>query len=64
MAQRAEVRITLRLPPDLYEEIKAVAAAEVRSVNGQIELAIREHLDARRSRTEGESSEGGAGRGR
>jgi hypothetical protein len=48
MPRRAEVRITLRLPPDLYEALKAVAEAEVRSVNGQIELAIKEHLDRHR----------------
>jgi hypothetical protein len=64
MAQRAEVRITLRLPPELYEALKAVAEAEVRSVNGQIELAIREHLNTRRRQSGGESSGGGAGRGR
>jgi hypothetical protein len=48
MPRRAEVRITLRLPPDTYAELKAAAEQEVRSVNGQIELAIKEHLDRRR----------------
>ena len=50
MPRRAEVRITLRLPPDLYAALKATAEAEVRSVNGQIELALKEHLEARRRR--------------
>jgi hypothetical protein len=63
MAQRAEVRITLRLPSDLYEALKAVAEAEVRSVNGQIELAIREHLNARRPQSGSESGGAGAGAG-
>jgi hypothetical protein len=48
MPRRAEVRITLRLPPDTYAELKAAAEHDVRSVNGQIELAIREHLERRR----------------
>lgn len=49
------MRITLRLPPDIYAALKAAAEAEVRSVNGQIELAIKEHLERRRR------GEGGAG---
>ena len=44
------MRITLRLPPDLYAALKATAAEEVRSVNGQIELALKEHLDRRAGR--------------
>ncbi len=44
------MRITLRLPPALYEALKTAAEDEVRSVNGQIELAIKEHLASRRRR--------------
>ncbi len=32
----------LRLPPDLYEKIQRLAAAELRSVNAQIELVLRQ----------------------
>lgn len=31
----------LRLPPDLYDEIKRQADAELRSVNAQIEMMLR-----------------------
>ncbi len=44
------MRITLRLPPEVYEALKTAAGEEVRSVNGQIELAIKEHLESRRRR--------------
>jgi hypothetical protein len=50
MPRRAEVRLTLRLPADLYAALKAAAEREVRSVNGQIEVAIREHLEQSRRR--------------
>jgi len=38
----------LRLPPDLWEEIKRWASAELRSVNGQIEYVLREAVQRRR----------------
>lgn len=38
----------LRLPPDLWEEIKRWASAELRSVNGQIEYVLREAVRRRR----------------
>ena len=31
----------LRLPPDLYEEIRGWAEQDLRSVNGQIEFLLR-----------------------
>ncbi|HVG96163.1 MAG TPA: Arc family DNA-binding protein [Chloroflexota bacterium] len=48
MPRRADIRLTLRLPREVFEALKAAAEAEVRSVNGQIELAIKEHLERRR----------------
>ena len=50
MPKKAEVRITVRLPRVLYAALKAAAEAEGRSVNGQIELALKEHLDRRAGR--------------
>ena len=36
--------ILLRLPPELWAEIKRFADAELRSVNGQIEFILREAI--------------------
>jgi hypothetical protein len=37
----------LRLDPDVWAELEALAAQELRSVNGQIEYLLREALAAR-----------------
>jgi hypothetical protein len=37
----------LRLPPDLWAQLERLAAAELRSVNGQIEYLLREALARR-----------------
>lgn len=34
----------LRIPPELYEELRAWAAQEMRSVNAQIEWILRDAL--------------------
>lgn len=39
-----EARITLRLPPDLAEALKKLAAQESRSLNGQIVYLLRKAL--------------------
>lgn len=39
----------LRLPPELFEQVRAWAEQEMRSINGQIEFVLREAL-RRRSR--------------
>jgi hypothetical protein len=46
----------LRLPPDLYEQIRGWAAQEMRSVNGHIEFLLRDALKtrARRGKDQGE----------
>ncbi len=44
----------LRLSPELYEEIRRWAEADLRSVNGQIEFLLRQAVARRR---------GSAGRG-
>jgi hypothetical protein len=39
----------LRLSPELYEEIRRWADADLRSVNGQIEFLLREAVARRRN---------------
>ncbi len=38
----------LRISPELYEELRAWAAADFRSVNGQIEFLLRDAVRRRR----------------
>ena len=38
----------LRLPADLHEELRAWAAQELRSLNGQIEFLLRSAVEKRR----------------
>lgn len=38
----------LRLPPELHDELKRWAAADLRSLNGQIEFLLRDALKRRR----------------
>jgi hypothetical protein len=47
----------LRLSKDLYEEIRRWAAADLRSVNGQIEFLLRQAVRQRRGRTDGRDRE-------
>jgi hypothetical protein len=56
----------LRLSPELYEEIRRWADADLRSVNGQIEFLLREAVARRRSgrrsaRPEPDDEAGGSG---
>ena len=37
----------LRVDPQLWEDIERLAAAELRSVNGQVEFLLREALERR-----------------
>jgi hypothetical protein len=39
----------LRLPPGLWKELEKWAAAELRSVNGQIEFVLREAVARRKA---------------
>jgi hypothetical protein len=41
-------KFLLRLPPRLHEELKAWAAQEMRSLNGQVEYLLREAVIRRR----------------
>lgn len=47
-----EVRTNLRLPGDLYERIKQIAADERRSANAQMVVLLQEALLARQARKE------------
>ena len=54
----------LRLSPDLYEEIRRWADADLRSVNGQIEYLLRQAVARRRGPPAGGSpgpADGGDG---
>jgi hypothetical protein len=48
--RRGEVRRSLRLSRELDDGLKEVAAAEARSVNAEIGVAIREHVERWRRR--------------
>jgi hypothetical protein len=48
--------ILLRLPPELWAEIKRFADAELRSVNGQIEFILREAVRKRTGKVDDEDS--------
>lgn len=42
----------LRLDPALWEELQALAAAELRSINGQIEYLLLQAVRERRKRSD------------
>lgn len=48
MAAEERKPFLLRLPKDLHKELEAWAAAELRSVNGQIEYLLREAVARRK----------------
>jgi hypothetical protein len=50
MAMPSEERknFLLRIPPDLWKEMEKWAAAELRSVNGQIEYVLRQAVEKRK----------------
>ena len=45
-----EVRVLLRLAPELHAELKEIAQAEDRSINAQIGRALREWLAEQKRR--------------
>lgn len=56
----------LRLPPDVYDDLRRWAEQELRSVNGQVEFVLREALRRRRAKGEdtraADGSAGGTGK--
>lgn len=54
MAERK--KFLLRLPPELWDDVQKLAAADLRSVNAEIEALLREAV--RRRKKGGEEKEG------
>ena len=50
MASEDRKAFLLRIDPRLWAEIEALAADELRSVNGQIEFLLRQAVQQRRNR--------------
>ena len=48
----------LRVPPDVWDDIEKWAAAELRSVNGQIEYILRQAIAKRRKEKQGSKADG------
>jgi hypothetical protein len=57
MASEDRKAFLLRIDPKLWAEIEALAADELRSVNGQIEFLLRQAVQQRRRRPTTESGE-------
>jgi hypothetical protein len=51
MANTGKKAFLMRVDPQLWSELERMAAAELRSVNGQIEYLLREALNRRRGKT-------------
>ena len=60
MSAPARKAFPLRLDPALHAAVERLAAAELRSVNAQIEYLLREALKARGLRTNGADKDKGA----
>ena len=50
MASTGRKAFLIRVDPDLWAELERLAAAELRSVNGQIEYLLRESLNRRKGK--------------
>lgn len=57
MSDEAEYRaLTLRMPPELFERVRANAAAHDRSAGAEVRMIVREHLAQKSTTTEGAAS--------
>ena len=57
MSDEPEYRaLTLRLPPDLFERVRASAAEHDRSAGAEVRMIVREHLAQKSTSTEGSAS--------
>jgi plasmid stability protein len=57
MTDESEFRaLTLRMPPELYERVRANAAAHDRSAGAEVRMIVREHLAQKSTTTEGAAS--------
>ncbi|MEM9378515.1 MAG: toxin-antitoxin system HicB family antitoxin [Planctomycetota bacterium] len=65
-ASKQRKAFLLRLPPELHEELRRWASAELRSLNGQIEFLLRDAIRRRRgggrgaAQHDGDEENGGA----
>ena len=50
MEKKKEVKITVRFPADVIEELRPIAQQEDRSLNGEIVQAVREYIIRRKER--------------
>ena len=48
----AEVKTNVRLPEELYEEIKRLAEKDLRSINAQIQALLRDAVERRNAKPE------------
>jgi hypothetical protein len=57
MSAEAEFRaLTLRMPPDLFDRVRASAAEHDRSAGAEVRMLVREHLAQKSTTTEGAAS--------
>ncbi len=57
------VRFALRLPPELYEALRSLAAQDRRSINGEIVFILDQHVaDERKRAGRLHEDEGGSGK--
>jgi predicted transcriptional regulator len=52
MRKEQEIRITIRFPSDLAEELKKLAKIEDRSLNSEVVHAVREHIARKKCKVE------------
>ncbi len=63
MASPDKKTFLLRVDPELWAELERLAAAELRSVNGQVEYLLREAVERRVGKAIGRAAEGARQRG-
>ena len=51
MMMATEVKTNLRLPEDLYEKVKRWADKDLRSINAEIQVLLREAIEAREKKS-------------
>ena len=44
------MNLTLRLPEELYKELKTIALKEERSINGEINYIIRKYIEEQKKK--------------
>jgi predicted transcriptional regulator len=48
MSKENEIRITIRFPSDIADELKKLAKIEDRSINSEVVHAVREHISRKK----------------